>query len=248
MPHTDPELAALMEADPAADITLAPTEAHVYLAASLEESSRKQTSRWRKRVIAATALLVGLGIAVPGVAYGGWFRAITGEYVNPDTFESTQDRNPNNQVVEMTAPDYPQLVAGEWPTYVPLPDGYNQKVFATAVGQYLHDTAVATTKEEGAPGYEGTVELVHTQLEFTGRCVWIQHWLDAAPHSAQREHAATVLAQSVQWPATVANLDAPGIESFQKLAQAAKNGDASVLRNEDSVNCMDYRNFPGTHK
>lgn len=247
MPHSDPELAALLEADPAADVTLTPAEAHVYLTAALNEPTPTRPSRWRRRAIAATAVLVGLGISVPGVAYGGWFRALTGEYVNPDTFEPTHDRNSGGQVVEITGADYPQLVASQWPSYVPLPKGYNQKVFATAVGKYMGDKAAADAKREGAPGSLGTVALIRIQLEFTGRCVWVQHWLDAAPHSAERDRATTVLAQSADWPATVAN--GGGLsDSYRELAQAAKKGDTSAVRTEDSTNCMDYRHFPGAHK
>lgn len=248
MPHSDPELAALMEADPAADVTLTPTEARVYLAATLAGSSRTRPTRWRRRAIAATALLVGLGISVPGVAYGGWFRALTGEYVNPFTFESTQDRDPDNQVVEKTSPDFPQLVASEWPSYVPLPEAYDQKVFVNAVGQYMHDSAVAAVKKDGASGFEGTVAEIHGDLEHAGRCVWIQEWLDAAPGSAQRSRASSVLRDSVQWPQTVATDGGGVVDSLRKVAQAAKDGNASVVREEDSLNCTDYRHFPGVRK
>ena len=248
MPHSDPELAVLMEADPAADVTLTPTEARVYLAATLADSSRTRPTRWRRRAIAATALLVGLGISVPGVAYGGWFRALTGEYVNPFTFEPVKDRDPNNQVVEMTKADYPQLVASEWPSYVPLPDGYNQTAFATAIGQRMHDNAVADAKREGAPGVEETVALIHTDLENAGRCVWIQEWLDAAPNSAQRQRATALLAESATWPATVASDGGGVVDSLRTVAEAAKTGNTSVVRNEDSTNCIDYRHYPGTHK
>lgn len=248
MPHSDPELAALLEADPAADVTLTPTEAHVYLAATLADTSRTRQTRWRRRAIAAAALLVGLGISVPGVAYGGWFRALTGEYVNPFTFESTLDRNPDNQVVEKTSPDFPQLVASEWPSYVPLPEGYDKKVFTSAVGQYMHDSAVEAANKDGASGYQGTVAEIHGDLEHTGRCVWIQNWLDSAPGSAQRHHASRVLRESAQWPQTVATGSGGTTDSIRRVAQAAKDGNSWVVKQEDSLNCLNYRHFPGVPK
>jgi hypothetical protein len=248
MSNTDPELQALAEADPAAGITLTPAEAHVYLAAALGAGAGARPSRWRKRVAAAVAVVVGVGVVVPGIAYAGRFLALTGDYVNPTTFEPVKDHNPENQVVEMTSPDYPELVASEWPAYVPLPEGYDQKVFATALGRHWQKAAMGSDMGKDAPGILETVALIHSELEFAGRCVWVQEWLDAAPGSRQRERATSVLLQAPGWPATVASDGGGVVDDERRVAEAARDGKESVVREDDSVSCMDYRHFPGTKR
>lgn len=78
MSNTDPELSALVEADPVAGSTLTAIEAYAYLAAMLDPGAGARPNRWRKCAAAAVALVPGVGVGIPGIAYAGRFLALTG--------------------------------------------------------------------------------------------------------------------------------------------------------------------------
>jgi hypothetical protein len=247
MMNSDAELDILKQADPAADIRLTRAEAHVYLAATLDAVQPGRARRRTKRTVATIGAVLGLAVGVPAAAYAVHFLALTGQYVKVDTFEPVESGSPEQEVVEISSPDYPDYVATEWPDYAPLPKGYDQKTFAKAVGAALQQAATSSEMGQGAPGVLGTVLGVRTDLESAARCVWLQEWVDAKPDSSQRQRAASVLLDATTWPATVAT-DGGGVVDWERsVAEAAKDGKEAVVRQEAAA-CRDYRQFPGTHR
>lgn len=242
---TDPDLQLLAEADPAADVTLSPVEAHVFLRATLDPPAgtggvaSEREGRWRRRATRIGAGAIALGVAVPALAYGGSFLAQTGVVVGPGG-EWGPD---SSELIDILAPDFAEFAATQWPDHAVLPRSYDAREFAHRLAEAMQDREVAwlAKHDPEAVGSTMSVDGLRTDFEFAARCVWMGQWLrsDATGDEAAEAEAATVLAESTTWYYTVSNDGGGVVESLEEVAAAAAAGDRAVLQNEVDLNCPD---------
>jgi hypothetical protein len=246
--HTDPDLKALVAADPAADVELTSAEAHVYLTAALASAQTRTPlatgqTRWRRRLTKVAVGLLGVTVLVPAVAYGGNYLALTGEYEG-------KHGNPLNEEVDILKSDFVDYAVTQWPDQAVLPTGYRPAVFARTVATELKKGLSANEMASGAPGVLLTVQNLRAIFEESAHCVWMEEWLsvDAAGDRTSAEHAAEVLDESSTWPATVALSDKGGLQLSKEIADAARIGDRAPVAEYVATNCVDYTSYEGARR
>ncbi|MDO5681862.1 MAG: hypothetical protein Q4G46_03435 [Propionibacteriaceae bacterium] len=237
MTQLDPDdlVAELRDADPARHLEAASDDYRALLRASLparssRASSRPQTSRRTTRLLVVGATV--LAVAIPGAAAASVFAARTGWFGNAEHTETDA-----TEFLDMTAPDYPEAAAREWPAYITLPPAYHRSEFALAVSR--HRAAQARVGDARDPaGGKGVVEQVTVArfgFDEYARCAWRAEWLSAneSGDEVRERRAADALTTAASWPSTVA-VDGGGIVAgHQDLAGAARSGDRAGVESRN---------------
>lgn len=160
------------------------------------------------------ASLLGLGLAAPALADGFRQLAQTGRY-GPVTTESDE-----SEWIDSSAADFADYASSIYPDWLPLPAGLSVEVFRTESIDQLA-TMVGESQESA----------ILSTFEHNARCLWADEWLQAndAGDDATADAAALVLAESVGWPATVDIAGGGFLEHLTEVADAATNGDRTIV-------------------
>ena len=242
---TDPDLTALVAADPAAGVDLDPVRASNLLRAAVDAekaANARGGKRWRRRVAGVVAGVLVVGVGVPVGAYAGSYLTRTGEYGAPGATE-----NDTSEWLDPLAPDFPDYAVNLWPDYIKLPPGYDVRT----VARQLAEREAATDREnlrqdneqaaaEGrdpAPGVIVQTTGVRGMFAMAAQCHWQHEWL-TTNDAARKSNALTVLGQSERWPALVA-IDGGGIvDGVKAYVDAATRGDAQPMAADYDTNCQ----------
>jgi hypothetical protein len=170
----------------------------------------------------AVAAALGLGLAAPALADGIQQLAQTGRY-GPVTSESDA-----SEWINSSGSDFYDYAESLYPEVLPLPDG-------VSVDTFKDESILQLAAIEGE---SQDVTLV-SSFEHNARCVWVDEWLlaDAAKDQMRADGAATVLAESTTWPATVAIAGGGFLEHLVDVAEAAATGDRAALVDQKGSDC-----------
>ena len=216
-------------ADPLAGL-LRPARRDVDAAALVDASvalARDVTRRPRRRT-PRRAVAIGLAalvVAVPTSAAAYQWTTHTGLFGNPAYTEDVD----SSEVLDLCAPDFPATARTLAPERLPLPAGATTEETARTVVHSLtrdcrHGRGVLTQ----ATGVSHTFEAY-------AWCSWVNTWL-ADP--AQRAEAADALHYYAN--SDLARLTAGDDNVLRwnnRIADAARDGDAATVRREQQVNC-----------
>jgi len=220
---TPDTLDALAAADPARDVDIAPEHARRILRAATAQPARRR--RW---IVPTAAVVAALAVGIPGVAVASGYLARTGWFGSPSP-GSPEGTRPlgteadGSEWIDTSASDYGDYAVTLWPSYAPLPDGYDTGMFARAI---------ASDGPEGLRQVTG----IRSEFEQNARCAWRAEWLDAdaVGDAARAAVAARTLTEAATWPATVATDGGGIVDEERALATAAVAGDRAVVQTVDA--------------
>ncbi|MBT2586947.1 hypothetical protein [Arthrobacter sp. ISL-95] len=239
--------AQLRGADPANRWAFEPEAAHNVLrelrTGVSEQSKPKRRRRWISLLVAGAVGVAGVGVASPAVAQFMGF--LTEDVENPPPVPtSTGDGATRNldirdsEWINPLASDYARFAKTKYGS-LPLPPGYDEERLKDASASKEakmyqdNDQGSGIITQDIAPTirYEGLV-----------RCLWEAEWLDR--HSAGDQQgqstAASVLKQSLAWPATIATDGGGVVERMTLSVAAAESGDSKTVEEDHrTLGCRD---------
>jgi len=194
---------------------------------------------------------LALGFASPAIASGVRYLAQTGWFGSPNPpgvglpFDpSTSTEQDSSEWVDVKADDFVDFAVTIYPDYAVLPAGVDQSRFASDVATWIANPVFVDPADDTDSMLLQTTNIIGT-FEFTARCTWMMEWKAAPAGSERAEAAATVLAESAHWPATVSTDGGGIVDSYVALADAALAGDGSLVDQELMVNCPDVAETAG---
>ncbi len=183
---------------------------------------------WASVVVAT---LIGGSLAAPALADGIGQLTHTGRFgATPadDGRGGAVSLDDDSEWLTSEGEDYSQVIASYYPTWMPLPAGVSVEEFkADAVSRYSE------------LGGESQSALFESSFEFDGRCMWVAEWLSAhdASDVPRAAEAASVIRESITWPATTAVAGGGVVEHLTSLADAADSANPAPLEYLLSVDC-----------
>lgn len=236
MIEDDELLRRLRSADPAA--RLVPNE-HRMIAALSAASTAKRRSSSRIRIWIAVALAgaLAIGAVSPAVAEGvhrylaetGWFGSPNPPAVGAPASEAKSTESDDSEWIDTGRSDFVAYAASIFPVYISLPPGYDRDTYGASVAQAIRPPV---------RGFMQTTGIID-DFETYSRCAWAKTWMSAdAKHDSSAKHAAaSVLATSATWPATVATDGGGMVSGFRTQARAAQSGNSAAVQHEYALNC-----------
>ena len=212
----------LAESDPGRSIQLSESTARMFVKETIATSKRTRRGNFftrHKRASGVLLLVIAL-VGPPGVAFGSGYIAQTGLFGNP--VASTEEND--SEYINTGAKDYDAYAVRQWPSYIHLPDKYDQVKFASATATYLKPPGGALVQKSS---------LVWT-FEDAARYSWMREWLDADESGDRQaaERAARVLKEASGWQATVQSDGGGVVAHFSEVAEAAAHGERSVVADD----------------
>lgn len=179
-------------------------------------------------LFATLAVLLGVGVAAPAVAIGSWL-AHTGAFSTPST------ESDGSEIIDLTAPDVPQVVIDELPDYLKLGDGYTDDDAIRGVAASFDrirgtDTSVKTE-----------LGLFATQYEFYSVCTFYDAWLNADDSGDDKGRASAdgALGDMQNFPSIVAHDGGGVVEHLTEVAASAQAGDRDAVLGGYEVGACD---------
>ena len=205
-------------------------------------------ARLRRRaawIVGGLVAALALGIASPAIAGGVRFLAQTGWFGSPNPpgvglpFDpSTSTEQDSSEWVDVKAVDFVDFAVTIYPSYAVLPPEVDQPDFARDVATWIANPVFMDPADDTGSMLLQTTNIIGT-YELSARCTWMLEWKAAPPGSERATAAATVLAESAHWPATVSTDGGGIVDYYVVLANAALSGDGSLLDQDLKVNCPD---------
>jgi hypothetical protein len=183
------------------------------LGAAIAASPRPEARARRRRFrIGFAGIAVAAVLATAGTATAGWLSIHTGLFGEPGMTE-----NDTSEFLRTDGAEMPALFDSIARRYTLPPGGSWEAAKRRFVG--------------GEPGLIQRAG-VEQAVAFESICQWTGAWLDG-----RRGAATHVLTRVPGWP-VIADHDGGGtVESFQRLAAAARDGDADPVRQYRRANC-----------
>ena len=229
---------ALRRADPASQWAMTP-ESMVGITGLLrrmesprQPSSRSNRRRWIAFLLAGATCLGGVSVAAPAVANFMGFVAEDVENPPPVPTAASEGpvRNvdiPNSEWINPLASDYAEFAKTKYAS-LPLPATYDEARLKNASAFKEADMYRANDQGNGII----TQDIAPTvRYENIVRCIWQKEWLDQHQegNSQGQAAAASVLRQSLAWPATVATDGGGVVERMTVTVSAAESGNADQM-------------------
>ncbi len=229
---------ALRRADPANQWAMTPeTTAHITghlraLESSRQPSSRSNRRRWIAFLLAGVTCLGGVSVAAPAVA--NFMGFLTEDVQNPLPVPTAASEGPvrneaipNSEWINPLASDYAEFAKTKYAS-LPLPARYDEARLKNASAFKEADMYRANDQGDGII----TQDIAPTvRYENIVRCIWQKEWLDQHQqgNSQGQAAAASVLRQSLAWPATVATDGGGVVGRMTMTVSAAESGNAEQV-------------------
>ena len=184
------------------------------LGAAIAASPRPVRARRRRWRLGVGGIAVAAVLACAGTATAGWLSIHTGLFGDPGMTENDTSEFLRTDGAEMSAL-FDSIARG----YTLPPGGSWDAAKRRFVG--------------GEPGLIQRAG-VEQAVAFEAICQWTGAWLDGG---AERRAANRVLARVPGWPVIVQQDGGGVVESFRRLADAARGGDVGVVREYRRANC-----------
>ena len=185
------------------------------LGAAIAASPRPPRARRRRLRIGVAGIAVAAVLAGAGTATAGWLSIHTGLFGDPGMTE-----NDTSEFLRTDGAGMPALFDSIARRYTLPPGGRWEAAKQRFIG--------------GEPGLIQRAG-VEQAVAFESICQWTGAWLDGG--AAERRAATRVLGRVPGWPVIAAHDGGGVVDSFRRLAAAARDDRAGVLREYRRANC-----------
>lgn len=196
----------------------------------------RRPGRRRAAVIGGgLALAIGIGIASPAAAdFVQRFLAQTGDFGSSDPTDEGSSKF--GELIEVTAPDFPEYALTIIPEWLPVPDGVDRNTLMEAtIDNFAHPDPSNLMLEPGEKAEDVDVVwhrvAIQHEFERVAFIAWLNEWVDAheVGDNDRAARALQVLNEATIWPAIVATDGGGVVDGMRRLIAAAERGKTDTV-------------------